>query len=465
MLRTLGDTQLLNTQFPYGRSLPAPVQLTAEDRQAFDAGRLRVSDVYASPTTGEPRVAVAMRPLPKQRPDYLLAITVPTSRFRAAILPAVPANWIIGVGDRRGVYVTHSIRHAEVSGKPGSSAYLAHVVANSGTFYAQSPTGDPLLAGYHRSELTGWITAANIPAEVLQAPLRRSLAALGVAAAVVLAVSAVFAFLFSRRLAGAARALAARAETLDSGPPSSAIALGVSEFSVIDKALDHAAVAIRERTTLTQNLRDALQEKEVLFKEVNHRVKNSLQLVASLLNLQKGQIKEAEARQQFDEAARRISTIAQIHQRLYRDEHLDKIALDRVLIELCEDLSQVMSASRVAIVCDAVPCHLPTERVIPLALVINELVTNAFKYGFPHGHGGTIRVECRQEPGALVLSVADDGAPLRDDFDPVRGAGLGMKIVNALARQLRATLAVEQAAGGKTFTLRVPVEEAGGDAG
>src|ERR1043166_739857 len=164
VLRTLGDTQLLNTQFPYGRSLPAPVQLTTEDRQAFDAGRLRVSDVYASPTTGEPRVAVAMGPLPNTRP---------------ASLPAVPANWIIGVGDRRGVYVTHSIRHAEVSGKPGSSAYLAHVVANSGTFYAQSPTGDPLLAGYHRSELTGWITAANIPAEVLQAPLRRSLAALG----------------------------------------------------------------------------------------------------------------------------------------------------------------------------------------------------------------------------------------------------------------------------------------------
>ena len=464
VLRTLGDKQLLNTQFPFGRALPAPVPLSREDIEAYDAGQPRVSDVYPSPVSAEPRVAVAMRPLPKEKPEYLLAITVPTSRFRDAILPAVPPNWIIGVGDRRGIYVTHSTRHAEVSGRPGSSSYLANVVDNSGSFYGRSATGAPLLAGYSRSELTGWITAANILAEVLEGPLRRSLTALAIAAAIVLAISALFAFLFSRRLAGGARALAARAEALDSGRPSPPLRLGVSEFSIIDKALDGAAAAIGERAALTQSLVEALQQKEILLKEVNHRVKNSLQLVASLLSLQKGQIREPEARRQFEEAAQRINTVAHIHQRLYRDEHLDKVALDRVLIDLCEDLNRVFPESRISIVCNAAPCFLPTERVIPLALTINELITNAFKYGFPDGQGGVIQVDCREEPGAIVLSVSDDGAPLQEDFDPSRSAGLGMKMVTALARQLRATLRVEHMAIGKAFTLRVPVEEPAHDA-
>ena len=398
-----------------------------------------------------------MRPLPIEKPEYLLAITVPTSRFRDAISPAVPSNWIIGVGDRRGVYVTHSTRHAEVSGRPGSPPTWPTRSENSGTFYAQSATGAPLLAGYYRSDLTGWMTAANIPAEVLEEPLRRSLAALGIAAALVLAASALFAFLFSRRLAGSARALASRAEDLSSGIPSSPTRLGVSEFSVIDKALDHAAVAIQERAALTQNLVEALHQKDMLLKEVNHRVKNSLQLVASLLSLQKSQIQEPEARRQFEEAAQRINTIAQIHQQLYRDEHLDKVALDQVLTELCGDLDRAFSASHITIVCDAASCFLPTERVIPLALVINELVTNAFKYSFSKANG-VIRVECRHEPGAIVLSVSDDGEPLQDDFDPSRSAGLGMKMITALTRQLRATLHVERRAVGKVFTLRVPVE-------
>lgn len=464
VLRTMGDRQLLNTQAPFGRALPPAISLTREDIEAYDAGQPRISDVYPSPISGEPRVAVAVRPLPKEKPEYLLAITVPTSRFRDAMLQAIPPNWIIGVGDRRGIYVTHSTRHAEVSGRPGSSSYLANVTENSGSFYAKSATGAPLLAGYYRSELTGWITAANILTEVLEGPLRRSLTALAVAAAIVLAISALFAFLFSRRLAGSARALAARAEALDSTRPSSPLRLGVSEFSVIDKALDGAAVAIAERAALTQSLVEALQQKEMLLKEVNHRVKNSLQLVASLLSLQKGQIQEPEARRQFEAAAQRINTVAHIHQRLYRDEHLDKVALDRVLVELCEDLNRVVAESRISIVCNAVACFLPTERVIPVALAINEMITNAFKYSFPDGEGGVIRVECREEPGAILLSVSDDGAPLQDDFDPSRSTGLGMKMVTALARQLRATLCVERRAVGKAFTLRVPVEGSKPDA-
>ena len=464
LLRTQGGEQLLNTQARFGAALPPAIALNAEDRAAYAAGMPRVSDVYASPISGEPRVAVALRPLPEQKPDYLLAVTAPTSRFHAAMQPAVPVDWIVGVGDRRGTYVTHSRRHVEVTGKSGSPAYLAQATGKAGTFYAAGVGGVPLLAGYSRSELTGWLVAANIPTELLEAPLRRSLFALTTAAAAVLATSALFAFLFSRRLAGSARALAARAAALGRAGELPVAEPGPAEFAVIDRALAGAATAVRERAALTRELSEALQQKELLLKEVNHRVKNSLQLVASLLSLQRGQIADAEARRQFEDAARRINTVAHIHQRLYQGERLDRVALDGVLEELCGGLDTVLPERKIEVACELAPCFLPTERVIPVALIVNELIANAFKYSFTDRPGGVIRVACREQKGAIVLSVSDEGAPLPEDFDPARSRGLGMRIVTALARQLHATLRVERHAAGKTFTLEVPIESASGHA-
>ena len=131
-----------------------------------------------------------------------------------------------------------------------------------------------------------------------------------------------------------------------------------------------------------------------LLKEVNHRVKNSLQLVASLLGLQRARIKDPEARRQFDEAGRRINTVAKIHQRLYKDENVDRVAFDKFLQDLCDELNTAVGdGHKVTVSCEASSCQLPTEDVIPLALIVNELVTNALKYSYPDGDGA-IRVSC-----------------------------------------------------------------------
>ena len=205
---------------------------------------------------------------------------------------------------------------------------------------------------------------------------------------------------------------------------------------------------------------EAVKHKELLIKEVNHRVKNSLQLVASLFGLQRANIKDPEARRQFDEAGRRINTVAQIHQRLYQDENVDNVSFDRYLQELCRELNSVMGgAGKISIVCETAPCHLPTDQVIPVALMINELITNAFKYSYPGERDGMIRVECRPERDILIISVADDGIRLSEDFDPASSKGLGMRMITALAKQLRASLEVVQNPTGKSFVIKVPLRK------
>lgn len=217
------------------------------------------------------------------------------------------------------------------------------------------------------------------------------------------------------------------------------------------------ANALEERQT---QLTRALQQKDLLLKEVNHRVKNSLQLVASLLGLQRARIKDPEARRQFDEAGRRINTVAKIHQRLYRDEDVDRVAFDKFLQELCDELnSAIGDGHKATVICEASSCQLATEDVIPLALIVNELVTNALKYSYPEG-GGLIRVSCHPGAEGIELSVSDTGNKLADGFDPGKSSGLGMKMITALAKQLRATFNVTQESTGKSFTVRVPLSEA-----
>jgi two-component sensor histidine kinase len=459
VLRRFDTEQILNTGVPFGEHLPPAISLIPEEIEAYKSGALRVSNVYASPLGGEPRIAVAMKPEIPGPDDYLLAITVPTSRFLQKIRAPGPEPWLIGVADRHNVYITHSTRHDEVTGKPGVSSYLDGIREAAGFFYANNAAGALLLAGYKRSDLTGWLTTANIPAAVIEAPLRRSLAIASVAGVAILLITLALAMYFDHRLVGSAQALAAKAEALGSGHALSPLSSGITEFSVIDAAFVKAAQAVEERRELTDSLAEAVHQKEILLREVNHRVKNSLQLVASLLNMQRSQIKDPETRRQFEDAAQRIGTVAKVHQRLYRDERIDQVALDQFLAELCEDLEGLGSGRNIQIKCTAEPCTLPTERIIPVAIIVNELILNAFKHSFPDGRIGTIRLECRKEPGSVTVSVFDDGVELPFDFQiGATERGLGMRIVSGLVKQLRATIQSRSMDRGKIFIVQVPIE-------
>lgn len=226
-----------------------------------------------------------------------------------------------------------------------------------------------------------------------------------------------------------------------------------------------AVLTIRDdtrRRAAEAALAEALQVKDVLLHEVNHRVKNSLQLVTSLLMLQAGRSTSPEARQSLLEAHARIGVVANMHQRLYATSRHDSVDLAIYVRELAVDTVAALDVDgRIDLQlsgCDSL--LLAIDKAVPLALIVSELLTNALKYAFTETRRGTIALDIAASDGELLLAVRDDGRGLPDGFDPAASPGLGMRIVTALTRQVRGRLEVSAAAGtGATFLIRVPLAD------
>lgn len=212
-----------------------------------------------------------------------------------------------------------------------------------------------------------------------------------------------------------------------------------------------------ERQRIEHQLRDAVAGRELLLQEVNHRVKNSLQLVASMLQLQANTASE-EVKSELLDASTRIAAVARAHGRLYRSHEIATLDLATYLVDLCADLASVRTDCRIEVEAGE-RVEIATDRAIPVALVVNELVTNAVKYAHPGS--GACHVQVRLAPaeagGIVRLSVRDDGPGLPDGFDPAAGGGLGMRIVTAFAQQLGAELKVEVQRPGSEFALLIPL--------
>lgn len=204
-----------------------------------------------------------------------------------------------------------------------------------------------------------------------------------------------------------------------------------------------------------ETLAALLTQKELLFKEVNHRVKNSLQLVSSLLQLQRLSLRDPAAAHHLDDAVARVNAIAAIHERLYRSDDVTTVDFATYLSILCKDLEQTVQAGgrtwSVAVTADDVT--VPTDEALPMALIVNELVTNAIKHSNPASD--RCRVEVRYSAGPQRrLSVTDQGVGLPADFTLKPGrSSLGMDLVTALTRQLKGRLEVERLDPGTRFTV------------
>jgi PAS domain S-box-containing protein len=216
---------------------------------------------------------------------------------------------------------------------------------------------------------------------------------------------------------------------------------------------------IRERKTAEALMREAVQHQEVLTREVSHRVKNSLQLVAGLLTLQARAAKDPDVRRAIEDAGARVSTIADVHDQLWRRSEVERVDLASFLERLCAKLADTASGQR--LVYEAEPVAMSADRAIPVALLVNELVTNAFKYAYPESEG-EIRVSLSvPEPSRVRLEVSDRGVGLPAGFDPNQpGESLGMRLIRGFVRQLRGQLDVSSAAPGARFVLEFPREDA-----
>jgi two-component sensor histidine kinase len=199
-----------------------------------------------------------------------------------------------------------------------------------------------------------------------------------------------------------------------------------------------------------------LKQKDLLLREIDHRVKNSLALVSSLLGMQERMAASAEAKAVLAAASARLMSIARIHEQLYKSADIVSVEFDVYLTGLCADLAASLGrVGQIDFGVDVDRFSLSVDRAVPLGLITVELVTNAIKYASHASGVSTIRVTCRREDGHIVLIVADDGPGLPDGFDATVTKGLGMRLVRALVRQLGGTLEAANVAGGARFSVRV----------
>ena len=214
----------------------------------------------------------------------------------------------------------------------------------------------------------------------------------------------------------------------------------------------------RAKEAADREMRQARERAELLLKEVNHRVANSLALVGSLARLQANAVADPGAREALEEIQVRIAAIAGVHRRLYTSEDVQVVDADAYLRSLVEELQISMNASGCEhpIRLRADPVRISTDRAVSLGVLVTELVTNAYKYAYPDCAAGEIRICLMREGGEVVLAVEDDGVGWRGE-GPARGSGLGMRIISAMAANLGSTLTFDtKGPQGTRATLRFP---------
>ena len=209
-----------------------------------------------------------------------------------------------------------------------------------------------------------------------------------------------------------------------------------------------------ERQRMEQDLRSAVDRHKVLLTELNHRVKNSLQLVVTTLRLQQAATSDADAQKALSEASNRVMAIARAHENLYQNASVERIELGPYLSEVCSDIRK--SASPCGIDIDAVNgVFVQLDRAIPIALIANEFVTNAIKHGYPKDSPNCrVWIRLDQDQDGVFISVRDAGVGLSQGFDLAASKGLGTHIVRALAKQIDAEIEVHDAKPGAEFVLR-----------
>jgi PAS domain S-box-containing protein len=210
--------------------------------------------------------------------------------------------------------------------------------------------------------------------------------------------------------------------------------------------------------------RASLREKEVLLREVHHRVKNNLQVIASLISLQLRGVANLAAHDALEECRARVLAIALIHEQLYQSSDYGQVPFSDYIHRLADNVFHATgsAAPDVKLQLGIESIALPVDKAIPCGLILNELITNALKHAFPEHRCGTIVVELGSREGRISLSVRDDGIGLPDDFDIQRSRGLGLELIVTLAEQLEARLDIERGAPeapGATFRLSFALEE------
>jgi two-component sensor histidine kinase len=259
--------------------------------------------------------------------------------------------------------------------------------------------------------------------------------------------------------------------------------VSLEELQVTSEELEEANAALRQTNEMleqqvverTGHLEQALAERDELLRckdrllyEIGHRVRDSMQVVMSLIRIQIGRSREPVVHQALQATGARVHAVAQVHDRLFTSDGSGRVTMDRYLREICQGITDAIGVKgpRQTLEVEAEAIELSADLAFPLGLIVTELVSNSFRHAFDSSGTGTVWVQFeRISDGMLKLTVADDGKGIPQRVEFSNTVGLGMHIVALMVQRLRATLSVGHTHGSR-FTLRIPesdIHEAAGE--
>lgn len=209
-----------------------------------------------------------------------------------------------------------------------------------------------------------------------------------------------------------------------------------------------------ERKDAEEKIKESLKEKELLLREIHHRVKNNMQIISSLLNLQSSYVGDEEAVKTFKESQSRVKSMALVHEKLYNSNNLANIDFVGYVKSLVSNLvyTYVEDPEKIRIKTEGSNIHLNMETSVPYGLIINELVTNSIKHAFPNGIGEII-VKLDHDHDEFFITVTDNGAGFPEDLDFRNTKNLGLQLVNSLVNQSDESITLS-GDGGTNFRIK-----------
>ncbi|WP_052049900.1 PAS domain S-box protein [Leptolyngbya sp. KIOST-1] len=218
-------------------------------------------------------------------------------------------------------------------------------------------------------------------------------------------------------------------------------------------------IDISDRKESQEKLRASLKEKELLLKEIYHRVKNNLQVIHSLLNLQSRNVADAAALSVLRDSQSRVKAMALVHEKLYKSQDLTRIDLAAYVQRLAYSLLETYQCdkNRIQIHLDIAPCHLDIETALPCGLMLTELISNSFKYAFPQGRTGEVAIVSRLSPdGQVTIRLEDNGVGLPEEMDLQQVSSLGLSLVRNLTQQIGGRVEIMPQSVGTGFQISFP---------
>jgi two-component sensor histidine kinase len=430
----------------------ASVRDRAWFQQVLTTGATTVSGRLVSQALGEPIIA------------FGAPLKDASGAVKGVVGLGIRLSWLASIGqesgllpesavyllDRQGEILVSTPRRGDgdINALPGDLNLPALLESGERTFQAVGSDGVARAYGIYAIGQGQLFTVLGLPRESLIGPLRRDLW-IQIAVLCVVSIAGMVAALIGARLLVTRwtdkLTVAARSMDFDHLTAEGGLRGAPSELGELGETLRRMAARIQARES---ELQISISQKQLMLREIHHRVKNNLQTVTSLMNLYARLPRGDEFKQAFADVQLRINTLALVHRHLYESQDLQDIDFAPFMANLCALLQDGsgISPRRVHLISRIPSLRMNGDRAVPLALLTTELVTNSFKHAFPNGRSGTIRVELMvDEAGNAVLTVADDGIgppSAGPDSRPGSPASMGRALIEAFTKQLGGTLSL-----------------------